>query len=192
LTSIYNIIGQIPGALPEEIILGNHRDAWVYGAGDPISGSAPMNAVASAFGRLVKRGWKPHRTLVSASCDAEKYGLVGSTEWVEDHATHLTKNTLAYLNVDISAVGDRLNIQASPLLDDVLIQATKDVITESGSSVYDTWKNTSHGHPAVGVLRSRNDYTSFLQLLRIASSDMGFASANAVYHCTWDHLLLLT
>jgi N-acetylated-alpha-linked acidic dipeptidase len=192
LTPIYNIIGRIPGAMPEEIILGNHRDAWVYGAGDPISGSAPMNAVASAFGRLVKRGWKPLRTLVFASWDAEEYGLVGSTEWVEDHATHLTKNTLAYLNVDIGAVGDRLNIQASPLLNDVLIQVTKDVITESGSSVYDVWKNTSHGHPVVGALGSGSDYTGFLQLLGIASSHMGFASANAVYQCTWDHLLSLT
>lgn len=188
LTPIYNIIGRIPGTLPQEIILGNHRDAWVYGAGDPISGSAPLNAVASAFGQLVKRGWKPHRTLVFASWDAEEYGLVGSTEWVEDHAAHLTKNTLAYLNVDIGAVGDRLNIQASPLLDDVLVQATKDVITESGSSVYDAWKNTSHGHPAVGILGSGSDYTGFLQLLGIASSDMGFASSNAVYQCTCDHL----
>lgn len=145
-----------------------------------------MNAVAAAFGRLLKIGWKPHRTLVFASWDAEEYGLVGSTEWVEDHAAHLTKNTLAYLNVDIGAVGDHLNIQASPLLDDILIQGTKDITTDSGSSVYDIWKNTSRGHPAVGVLGSGSDYTGFLQLLGIASSDMGFASSRAVYQCTCD------
>ena len=146
-------------------------------------GQRQMNAVAKAFGRLLKRGWKPHRTLVFASWDAEEYGLVGSTEWVEDHATHLTKNALAYLNVDIGAVGDRLNIQASPLLDDVLIQATKDVVTNIGCSMYDIWKNTSGGHPKVGVLGSGSDYTGFLQLLGIASSDMGFGSSRAVYHC---------
>jgi N-acetylated-alpha-linked acidic dipeptidase len=104
----------------------------------------------------------------------------------------ISPKILAYLNVDIGAVGDRLNIQASPLLDDVLIQVTKDVITESGSSVYDVWKNTCHGHPAVGALGSGSDYTGFLQLHGIASSHMGFASANTVYQCTWDHNLLLT
>lgn len=191
-TPIYNVIGRIPGTLPQEIIVGNHRDAWVYGAGDPVAGSAPLNAVVAAFGRLVKLGWKPLRTIVFASWDAEEYGLVGSTEWVEEHANHLRKYALAYLNVDIGAVGDMLNIQASPLLDDLLIQVTKDVQTNTGDTVYDTWKNLSAGHVEVGVLGSGSDYTGFLQLLGIASSDIGFRPTKAVYPCAFHSLLKLT
>ena len=183
-TPIYNVIGRIPGTVSQEIILGNHRDAWVYGAGDPSSGSASLNAVAEAFGRLVRQGWKPHRTLVFASWDAEEYGLVGSTEWVEDHAKYLTKNALAYLNVDIGAVGDVFKIAASPLLDSVLIQATKDVVTNTGSTLYDDWKNSSNGRANIGVLGSGSDYTGFLQLLGIASADIGFSNSKTVYQCT--------
>ena len=182
-TPIYNVIGGIPGTSSEEVILGNHRDAWVYGAGDPSSGSAVLNSIAQAFGRLLSQSWKPHRTIILASWDAEEYGLVGSTEWVEDHAKHLTKNALAYLNVDVACVGDALSMASSPLLEDVLVQATKDVITNTGSTMYENWKNTSSGKAHVGVLGSGSDYTGFLQLLGIASSDMGFAPRTSVYQC---------
>jgi N-acetylated-alpha-linked acidic dipeptidase len=182
-TPIQNVIGRIPGRSQQEVILGNHRDAWVYGAGDPISGSASFNAIAQAFGHLLSKGWKPYRTIILASWDAEEYGLVGSTEWVEDHTKHLTKNTIAYLNSDIGAVGDALNIAASPLLNDVLLQATKDVVTNTGDTVYDNWKNTSNGPPQIGVLGSGSDYTGFLQLLGITSADLGFGARKAVYQC---------
>jgi N-acetylated-alpha-linked acidic dipeptidase len=182
-TPIYNVIGRIPGKLPQEVILGNHRDAWVYGAGDPSSGSAVLNSIAKAFGSLLDQGWHPHRTIVLASWDAEEYGLVGSTEWAEDHAKHLRKNALAYLNVDVAAVGDAFSIGASPLLNDLLIQTTKDVVTNTGATVYDNWKKTSNGRPEIGVLGSGSDYTGFLQLLGIASSDMGFSPSKAIYHC---------
>ena len=183
-TPIYNVIGRIPGTLPQEIILGNHRDAWIYGAGDPTSGTAAFNAVLQSFSRLLKKGWKPHRTLVFASWDAEEYGLVGSTEWVEDHSKHLRENALAYLNVDVGAVGDALNVAASPLLDHVLVQATKDVVTNTGTTVYENWLNSSSGEATVGVLGSGSDFTGFLQLLGIASSDIGFSGRKAIYHCT--------
>jgi N-acetylated-alpha-linked acidic dipeptidase len=182
-TPIYNVIGRIPGRLAQEIILGNHRDAWVYGAGDPSSGSAAFNAVIKSFGDLLKTGWRPLRTMVFASWDAEEYGLVGSTEWVEDHSEHLTKHALAYLNVDVGAVGDALSIAASPLLDDVLVQASKDVVANTGKTMYENWLNTS-GKAEVGVLGSGSDFTGFLQLLGIASSDMGFSTRKAIYHCT--------
>jgi N-acetylated-alpha-linked acidic dipeptidase len=183
-TPIYNVVGRIPGKTSQEVILGNHRDAWVYGAGDPSSGSAALNAVVKGFGRLVAEEWKPYRTLVFASWDAEEYGLVGSTEWVEDHANHLTKAVLAYLNVDVAAVGDALHIQASPLLDDVVMQATKDIVTDTGRTIHDNWKNTSNDHAEIGHLGSGSDYTAFLQLYGIASLDLGFRPRTAVYHCT--------
>jgi len=181
-TPIYNVIGRILGRLSQEIILGNHRDAWVYGAGDPSSGSAAFNAVIKSFGDLLQTGWRPLRTMVFASWDAEEYGLVGSTEWVEDHSEHLTKHALAYLNVDVGAVGDALNIAASPLLDNVLVQASKDVVANTGKTMYENWLNTS-GKAEVGVLGSGSDFTGFLQLLGIASSDMGFSTRKAIYHC---------
>lgn len=182
---IWNVIGHIPGRQPHEIILGNHRDAWVYGAGDPSSGSAAFNAVVQAFGELLKLGWRPNRSIVFASWDAEEYGLVGSTEWVEDHAKHLTKYALAYLNADVAVVGKALDIAASPLLNDVLVQATKDIVTNTGSTMYENWKNTSGGHVEVGVLGSGSDFTGFLQLLGITSSSVGFEPRDIVYHCTF-------
>jgi N-acetylated-alpha-linked acidic dipeptidase len=182
---IWNVIGRIPGREPHEIILGNHRDAWVYGAGDPSSGSAAFNAVVQAFGELLKLGWRPNRSIVFASWDAEEYGLVGSTEWVEDHAKHLTKYALAYLNADVAVVGKALDIAASPLLNDVLVQATKDIVTNTGSTMYEDWKNTSDGHVEVGVLGSGSDFTGFLQLLGITSSSVGFEPRDIVYHCTF-------
>jgi N-acetylated-alpha-linked acidic dipeptidase len=181
-TPIYNVIGRVPGKLPQEVILGNHRDAWVYGAGDPSSGTAVLNSIAQGFGTLLSMGWQPHRTIVLASWDAEEYGLVGSTEWVEDHAHHLRKYALAYLNVDIAAVGEDFSVSASPLLNGLFIQATKDVVTNYGPTVYDNWKNRSGAE--IGVLGSGSDYTGFLQLLGISSSDMGFAPTKAIYHCT--------
>jgi len=182
-TPIYNVIGRIPGRREEEVILGNHRDAWIYGAGDPVSGSAPLNAVVQSFGRLLKRGWRPLRTLVFASWDAEEYGLVGSTEWVEDHARHIRKKTLAYLNVDIGVVGDSLHVASSPLLDAILIMSTKDVVTNTGGTVFDNWKNTSNGNPEIGVLGSGSDYTGFLQLMGVPSCDIGFSNRKSVYQC---------
>ena len=184
-TPIYNVIGRIPGDLPQEVILGNHYDAWVYGAGDPISGSSAFNSIARAFGALLSLGWRPLRTIVLASWDAEEYGLVGSTEWVEDHTEHLRKYALAYLNVDVGSVGGALSLRASPLLTDLLINVTKDVVTNTGETVYEVWNHTSNGKPEVGILGSGSDYTGFLQLAGIASFDMGFGTSDTVYHCTF-------
>jgi len=120
---MWNVIGIINGTIPDEVvILGNHRDAWIAGgAGDPNSGSAAFNEVIRAFGIALSAGWKPLRTIVFASWDGEEYGLLGSTEWVEEYLPWLKQATVAYLNVDVGSVGPTFDVSAAPLLDKVII-----------------------------------------------------------------------
>ncbi len=110
--SIWNVVGRLRGAeRPDEwVILGNHRDAWVYGGVDPSSGSASLMETARAFGELKRGGWKPRRTLIFASWDAEEFTLTGSTEWGELEADRLRAGALAYLNVDSSSSGNSFTV----------------------------------------------------------------------------------
>src|SRR4029453_12975849 len=100
LKPAYDVVAMMPGSEhPDQWVLrGNHRDGWGFGATDPISGHIAMMAEAQAIGALVKSGWKPKRTLVYLSWDAEEPGLLGSTEWVETHAEELKKKGLVYVN----------------------------------------------------------------------------------------------
>ncbi len=104
--TIWDVIGRVPGTQsPDEwVVAGNHRDAWVFGAVDPNSGTAPMLEAVRGIGELLKSGWKPKRTLIFASWDGEEEGLVGSTEWAEQHAGELA-NAIAYLNMDVGVAG---------------------------------------------------------------------------------------
>ena len=113
---------------PDEwVVLGNHRDAWVYGGVDPSSGSATMMETARAFGELKRSGWKPKRTLIFASWDAEEFTLTGSTEWGELEAEQLKAGALAYLNVDSSSSGNSFSASAVPALADFLRDVARDV-----------------------------------------------------------------
>ncbi len=125
-TPLWNVIGIINGSIPNEVvILGNHRDAWIAGgAGDPNSGSAALNEVVRSFGEALKHGWKPLRTIVFASWDGEEYGLIGSTEWVEEYLPWLSDAAVAYLNVDVGTVGDHFIAAASPILNQALYDIT--------------------------------------------------------------------
>jgi N-acetylated-alpha-linked acidic dipeptidase len=107
LKPLYDVIAKIPGTeSPDEwVVRGNHRDAWVFGAWDPLSGQVAMLGEAKAIGALLKSGWKPRRTLVYASWDGEEPGLLGSTEWAEAHATELKRKAVLYLNSDTNARG---------------------------------------------------------------------------------------
>jgi N-acetylated-alpha-linked acidic dipeptidase len=123
-TPMWNVIGVINGTISDEVVvIGNHRDAWIAGgAGDPNSGSAAMNEVVRAFGKALEAGWKPLRTIVLASWDGEEYGLIGSTEWVEEYLPWLSKSAVAYLNVDVGTTGPRFRAAAAPLLNKLLIE----------------------------------------------------------------------
>ncbi|KAF3925178.1 hypothetical protein ABW20_dc0102469 [Dactylellina cionopaga] len=128
LTPIWDVIGVINGSTSDEVVvIGNHRDAWCGGAGDPISGSTAIVELARAFGEMIKKGWTPLRTIILASWDGEEYGMVGSTEWVEEHRTFLMQNAVAYLNLDVATSGTWLDVAAAPLMYNVLTDAMKAV-----------------------------------------------------------------
>ncbi|ESK92204.1 glutamate carboxypeptidase [Moniliophthora roreri MCA 2997] len=211
VTPIWNTVGVIPGHIRDEIVvLGNHRDAWVLGAADPTSGTASIHEAIRGFGELLKKGWKPLRTIVFASWDAEEYGLIGSTEWGEDFADFISKYVVAYLNVDIAASGSRFSAQASPLLSYVVRHAADDLPhpTRKNATLWDATQDSGEyfgvtgqqmdeealtvrsstasvaDSLGVGVLGSGSDYTVFLQRLGVASMDHGFSAAShdPVYH----------
>jgi N-acetylated-alpha-linked acidic dipeptidase len=184
ITPIWNVIGIINGTLSDEVVvLGNHRDAWVAGgAGDPNSGSAAFNEVIRSFGVALANGWKPLRTIVLASWDGEEYGLIGSTEWVEEYIPWLSKSAVAYLNVDVGTTGPNFKASAAPLLNKALIEATKLVLspnqTKTGQTVYDLWDKH------IATMGSGSDFTAFQDFAGIPSVDMGFREAKntAIYH----------
>jgi N-acetylated-alpha-linked acidic dipeptidase len=183
-TPIWNVIGIINGTIEDEVVvMGNHRDAWIAGgAGDPNSGSAALNEVIRGFGAALAKGWKPLRTIVFASWDGEEYGLIGSTEWVEEFLPWLNKTTVAYINVDVGTTGPNFKASASPLLEKALIETTKLVLSPNqtviGQTVYDVWDKH------ISTMGSGSDFTAFQDYAGIASLDMGFSFGrnSPVYH----------
>jgi N-acetylated-alpha-linked acidic dipeptidase len=185
-TSIWNTIGIINGTSNDEVVLiGNHRDAWIVGgAADPNSGSAVMVELSKAFGALLQTGWRPRRTIVLCSWDAEEYGLVGSTEWVEEYIPWLTEAAVSYLNIDIATSGPIPDISATPDLHEIAINTMQKVVYPfrgENRTLYDAWYSASMGK--VAVLGSGSDFTSFLHR-GISSIDMGSGGGpnDPVYH----------
>ncbi|KAK1757427.1 hypothetical protein QBC47DRAFT_296294 [Echria macrotheca] len=184
ITPLWNVIGVINGTIPDEVIVvGNHRDAWIAGgAGDPNSGSAVLNEVIRSFGEAVRVGWKPLRTIVFASWDGEEYGLVGSTEWVEEYLPWLRHANVAYLNLDTGASGSEFEASASPLLHQVIYDATAAVKspnqTVKGQSVLDTWNRK------IRTMGSGSDFTAFQDFAGVPSMSVEFSgsSRTPVYH----------
>jgi N-acetylated-alpha-linked acidic dipeptidase len=142
LRTIWNVIAKIKGSVEPDrwIMIGNHRDAWVYGAVDPGSGTAATLEMCRALGAAVKFGWKPRRTIVYASWDAEEYGLVGSTEWAEEHAKEIDQKAMLMLNVDSAVSGRELGMSGVPSLRDLALDAAA-AITEprNGKSLRSIW-----------------------------------------------------
>jgi N-acetylated-alpha-linked acidic dipeptidase len=190
--TIWNVIGRIRGSeKPDElVVLGNHRDAWVFGGVDPSSGSASLMETARAFGELKREGWKPRRTLIFASWDAEEFTLTGSTEWGELEAERLQAGALAYLNVDSSASGNKFSASAVPALSEFLRDVARAVPDPGGGSIYDAWRRsneTKSPEPEVTTrLGSGSDYTVFLNFLGIPVADLTFDGPYGVYHSIYD------
>ena len=148
VTPIWDVIGKIVGSEEPEksVILSNHHDAWVYGAVDPSSGTATMLETARALGELLKEGFRPRRTIILGSWDAEEYTLTGSTEWGEEHEAELMKNAVVCLNVDASTSGQDFTVSMVPALVPAVIEATQAVRDPAtGRSVYDRWKENRAG-----------------------------------------------
>ncbi|KAH7398679.1 N-acetylated-alpha-linked acidic dipeptidase-like protein 2 [Phaeosphaeria sp. MPI-PUGE-AT-0046c] len=184
--TIWDAVGIINGTNADEVVIvGNHRDAWIVGgAADPNSGSAVLIELAKAFGKLTATGWKPKRTIVLCSWDAEEYGLVGSTEWMEEFLPWLKDAAVSYLNIDVAVAGPIPDISATPDLHTIATSLMKKVIYPyrgaTDLTLYDVWM---HEGGDVGVLGSGSDYTAFLHR-GIASIDMGAGGGpnDPVYH----------
>jgi N-acetylated-alpha-linked acidic dipeptidase len=206
--TIWDVIGKVKGtSAPDEwVVAGNHRDAWVYGAVDPNSGTAAMLESVHGLGELLKSGWKPKRTIVIGSWDAEEEGLIGSTEWGEDHAQELA-SAAAYFNMDVAVAGKKFGASGVPTLKEFIREIAKAVPSPAGGTVYDEWKKTSqpsadgvhenntlrpppaapHSDVPVGDLGSGSDYTVFLQHLGVPSTDVSSSGDYGVYHSVFDN-----
>ena len=212
--TIWDVIGRIPGSeQPEQwVVAGNHRDAWVYGAVDPNSGTTAMLEAARGLGELLHAGWKPKRTIVLGSWDGEEQGLIGSTEWAEQHASELA-NAAAYLNVDVAVSGPNFGASAVPSLKQFIREVAMAVPSPKGGTVYDAWSKAPERRtgptqqptsadlsgsqirppaaessgPPVGDLGSGSDYTAFLQHLGVPSVDIGSSGPYGVYHSAFDN-----
>jgi len=211
--TIWDVIGRVPGReLPDDwVVSGNHRDAWVYGAVDPNSGTAAMLEAVHGIGELLKSGWKPKRTIIFGSWDAEEEGLIGSTEWGEQHEAELG-GAVAYFNMDVAVSGQKFGASSVPTLKQFLREVTKVVPSPKGGMLYDEWRKTSQsGNDAerkptqaigdseripaaqarsdvpVGDLGSGSDYTVFLQHLGVPSADVSSTGSYGVYHSAFDN-----
>lgn len=188
---IYNVIATLEGTeYPDQwVILGNHHDAWVYGAADPGSGTVALLEVAESLGKLAEMGMRPKRTIVFAAWDAEEFGILGSTEWVEDLKTTLQQKAIAYLNVDIAATGRRFYVSAIPSLRALIREVTQKVIDPwTLKPVYESWKMRQGKEiPQVGNLGSGSDHSPFIGHAGIPAISMGFGGPYGVYHAMQDN-----
>jgi N-acetylated-alpha-linked acidic dipeptidase len=198
----YVVEGRIRGSeLPDEwVVLGNHRDAWVFGGVDPSSGTASMMEMTRALGKLEKEGMRPRRTLVVCSWDGEEIGLTGSTEWGEQFADELRKKAVAYINVDSSTSGPDFHGSTVASLAPMLVETTRSLQDPSGKSLYEAWKASSvrekrEAKQTVKVtdanladtrIGSGSDHTVFLNFVGMPVIGLQFDGPYGVYHSGYD------
>ena len=204
IKQLYDVIAKLPGSeLPDEwIIRGNHHDGWVNGAGDPVSGTVSELEEARAIGELVKKGFKLKRTLVYCAWDGEEPGLLGSTEWTEDHQAELRKKAVLYLNTDGNSRGF-INVSGSHSLEPFFNEIANDVIDpQTGVSIKERKyaltmvtadkparvKLIANKNIKLGALGAGSDWSGFLQFLGIASLNLGFGGEGqgGEYHSIYD------
>jgi N-acetylated-alpha-linked acidic dipeptidase len=205
IKTLYDVIARIPGSrYPDEWVLrGNHHDAWVNGAEDPLSGLVPELEEARALGELLKQGWRPQRTIIYGAWDGEEPALLGSTEWAEEHADELSRHAVAYLNSDSNGRG-YLFVGGSHSLEKFINGVARDI--EDPEKKISVWKRSqlrrimdapspeerqeTRQRPdlRIGALGSGSDYGAFLNHLGIASLDLGYGGEDGggIYHSIYD------
>jgi N-acetylated-alpha-linked acidic dipeptidase len=205
IKTLYDVIARIAGSkYPDEwVVRGNHHDAWVNGAEDPISGLVAELEEARAFGELLKQGWKPQRTLIYCAWDGEEPALLGSTEWAEEHADELSRHAVAYLNSDSNGRG-YLFMGGSHSLEKFINGVARDI--EDPEKKISVWKRSqlrriedasspeerqeARERPdlRIGALGSGSDYGAFVDHLGIASLDLGYGGEDGggIYHSVYD------
>jgi N-acetylated-alpha-linked acidic dipeptidase len=205
LKELYNVIAKIPGsAAPDEwIVRGNHHDAWVNGAQDPVSAQVALLEEARALGELLKQGWKPRRTIIYAAWDGEEPMLLGSTEWAEAHAAELREHAAVYLNTDANDRGF-LNMGGSHTLEQFVNGVARDITDpETGMTVWQRLRLSEIAQAKspdergelrqradlrIAALGSGTDFTAFLDHLGIATLDLGYGGEDeqGIYHSIYD------
>ena len=208
IKTLYDVIVRIPGAVyPDEwIIRGNHHDAWVNGADDPLSGQAALLEEMRGLATLLRQGWKPKRTIIYCAWDGEEPGLLGSTEWAETHGEELSQHGAVYINSDSNGRGI-LQVEGSHTLEQFLNGVAKDI--QDPETKLSVWKRLQawrlvnppdNAPPAerqeprtrpdlrIGALGSGSDYTAFLDHFGVASMNVGFGGEDqgGVYHSVYD------
>jgi N-acetylated-alpha-linked acidic dipeptidase len=211
LKTIYDVIGKIPGTTSADqwIIRGNHHDAWVNGAQDPISGLIAVMEEARAMGELMKAGWKPKRTIIFCAWDAEEPGLIGSTEFAEEHAAELKAHAVAYINSDVNARG-YFGAEGSHTLEKFINDVARDI--QDPETKLSVWKRAqlrqigrtdeiterqearARTDLRIGALGSGSDYGAFLQHDGVAALNLGFGGEDGggIYHSIYDDFYWFT
>uniref|UniRef100_H2Z2R7 glutamate carboxypeptidase II n=1 Tax=Ciona savignyi TaxID=51511 RepID=H2Z2R7_CIOSA len=216
--TIKNVMGFIRGSEEPDryVIFGNHRDAWIFGATDPSSGTSILMEMVRGYSEMVKQGWRPRRTLVFCSWGAEEYGLIGSTEWVEEFQKQLLFRAVAYINVDVAVSASYVfKSRGVYSLRKLLFDVTKSVpnpdqdeVAAGRATVYDTWlardpsdsTDPIYGSvPYFGTLGSGSDYTMFLQSVGVPALDMSYTydytlgvSSYPLYHTVYETFDMVT
>ncbi|MDB4888552.1 MAG: Transferrin receptor domain protein dimerization region [Gemmatimonadetes bacterium] len=200
LKPLYNVIAKLPGSTnPDEwVIRGNHHDGWVNGAEDPVSGAIAQLEEARAFGELVKQGWRPKRTIIYAMWDGEEPGLLGSTEWVEQHQDELRRKGVFYLNSDTNGRGT-FGMEGSHALERFANEVARDIMDpetnksvgarERASRVVGGNKEArTRSDLRIGALGSGSDFTPFLQHAGVPTLNVGFGGEDdgGIYHSIYD------
>jgi N-acetylated-alpha-linked acidic dipeptidase len=198
---LHDVIAIIPGSTyPDQwIIYGNHHDAWVNGAHDPLSGASSLLETARALAELRKQGWQPKRTIVMALWDGEEYGLLGSTEWAEKHQEELERKAVVYINSDTNSKG-AIGASGSHTLEKFMSEVLRDLKDpENGKSLLENTRTRRNRAAApstdaeppgfhLGALGAGSDYVAFIDHLGVASLSLGFGAPNleGVYHSIYD------
>lgn len=202
--TIFDVIARLEGETADWVLAGNHHDAWVFGAADPGSGTAVLLEVGRSLGALRRAGWRPRRTILLCAWDAEEFGLVGSTQWVEEHREDLARRAVAYLNTDSAVQGERFNSAATPSLRELVREIARDTQDpRTGRTVYERWQERVEQSAAarnqprargakplqsvpINALGSGSDYTAFFDHAGIPSLDIGASGEYGVYHSIYD------
>ncbi|KAI9830403.1 MAG: hypothetical protein M1826_004826 [Phylliscum demangeonii] len=186
---IWNVLGKIRGVEEpaKTVIVGNHRDAWCFGGGDPGSGTAVMLEVVRIFSGLCEQGWRPLRTIQFASWDGEEYNLIGSTEWVEEHVDDLRRNGVGYINLDTAVTGPTFQASASPMFRGALMQVLLDIPDpDRNETLHKLWHASNSTLTSLGA---GSDYVAFQDIAGTSSIDLSFQgpSHGFPYHSCYDH-----
>ncbi|MEP6491587.1 MAG: M20/M25/M40 family metallo-hydrolase [bacterium] len=199
LKPIYDTFGKVVGSdFPDElVIIGGHRDGWGPGAADNVSGTVSVLEAARAVAEGLKAGVRPRRTIIFATWDAEEWGLLGSTEFVEDDSLRLGRDAVAYFNQDVAAQGPRFSGGGSPSLRPMLRDVANSVPDPNGKgSVYSEWRRASAladtASPAMGDPGGGSDFAGFYNHLGIPIAEWGFGGAGGVYHSQYDSYAWMT